>query len=1149
MKDLYLAERYELVNKIGSGGGGEVYAVYDKNLQKKLALKIFSPDESASPDDNAFFNEFFLVLKLASSNLVKVYDYGYNENNFPFYTMELLDEGNIDDDIAPDDTNMFLHTCHKIASSLSFLHFFNLIHNDLKPENVKLIKSQGETIVKLLDLGLTIDFNPDNPDKRLAGTVEYMAPELFDSKQPDKKSDLYSLGVIIYKLITGKVPYTGDDPLMIISDKLEKPFAPIENNGNYPDEFIELTHRMLSKDADSRPDSVFKTAQAIGKLIDEDSFKINPSELVESLIGIKLAKMFERNRYEDNEAGIFVFEDEVVLNKFSELLKAILQSQYYNVFECADSNSDPRFSEVSSKAVKRAVIKKHRLSPGENYEPEFGKEDLIEYRLLLKPEFGKCRIPEMAEKIEIDLTPDMEKWFDEERLDQELLDKLKAISSYDASALITSLNDLHDEKIISFAGDKWDIDSGRFISWPLPQELQKRAVDALRALPSGLFSVAAALSPMRYGFDRIFVLKYVGDSKGDPLVMLNELTEANILERKGDIYYFKNDMLRVGLVNSYDPESLRRLHLRAASIIEHNGIGVGQEERVLSLAHNFTCAQELDDSVKWTLRASEWLISNEKFRVALKMVSASLELAKKLKQRTDTSQYQARLLAALGNIENLLGHSNRSLKSFARIIRMKKKLPNQEIVARAYKYAGDVYKAACEYKKGLRALQKALEIYEKLDNRIELSHTYNNIGNIYWVGSKIDLALESYQKALEIQEELNLLKELASTLNNIGSCYIFKNRFDKTIDFYKRSIKIKKQINDRPELARTYNNLGAVYEELGDIPQALVYLYDSLKINREIDSKREILFNLENIGLCEIYLGHFQKALSFAEEGFALACEVESLPLQATFLRQIGIIQCETGQLGQADDILHQARRIVDNITEFNLEFLIYTDFEVLYLYLNDEEPFWISTDKALDRAREIDSDKQRLAVLLYRIEGLLQFKRDFDACSKMLNEAGELLKNVESDHLECRYYQDILKLAVETENVQPPDPEKLNILISKHVNQTLKPRVLYLQARLALGNGLYDRARDLLSEASGLAEVQNQRNLLWKIKFCQGKIERTLLNYEEAYVNFKKSVTILKSIAQTINRKDYLQNFLQHPMAMSLKSEIMDLARRMGQK
>jgi len=137
------------LHKIGSGGGGEVYAVFDKYLQKQLALKTFIPDENTPADDDSFFNEYLLNHSLSGKNFVRAYDYGYTGNNHPFYTMDLLPPGNIDEQLQGKDIQIRLECCRQISMALSFLHFHDLIHNDLKPENIKLVDENGHPCIKL----------------------------------------------------------------------------------------------------------------------------------------------------------------------------------------------------------------------------------------------------------------------------------------------------------------------------------------------------------------------------------------------------------------------------------------------------------------------------------------------------------------------------------------------------------------------------------------------------------------------------------------------------------------------------------------------------------------------------------------------------------------------------------------------------------------------------------------------------------------------------------------------------------------------------------------------------------------------------------------------------------------------------------------
>lgn len=1149
MEDLYLAERYKVLHKIGSGGGGEVYAIFDRHLQKNLALKIFSPEDDNPADDESFFNEYLLIHKLTGKSLVEAHDYGYTGNNHPFYTMELLPEGNIDEQLRNKDIQTKLEICQQLCMSLAFLHFLDLIHNDLKPENIKLIDENGDIRVKLLDLGLSVNFDPDSPANRLSGTVEYMAPELFESRNPNQKSDIYSLGVIFYKLITNKLPFSSDDPLLVISDKLEKP-APAINpkSGAYPAEFIELTANLLDRDPSKRPESAFEAANIIGNITGISSFKLDFGNILGSVVGINLARQLEKMNLDSGKDRNFLFNDEFQMRKFILLLKAHIQCKFMHAeIIDGDPKDDSQSAFVCPKSNTTASINIIRCAPGKNISDKCLEGSKNAFNVSLNARFGNMPDESGFRNIEIDLLPDMERWLCEKNLNQEVIDKLQRISSHDTSFLSEILSTMQEMDILRFNGIQWDCDSQKFVSFPIPSTLQGKAVACLDYLPNDRKNMIRNLAIMRYDFDRHFARKFLNGLTDDPDGVLADFASAKIIVRRDEYFSFKDEFLRVGLVNTIDPQELKRLHLRAAGIIESSG-GVRQDERVLNLAHNYTHAGELDEAVKWTLKATQSLIAREEYRVAIKMVSAALRLAEKA-SIPKAVDYTASLLAVRGDIENKLGVSRQSLRTFSRIVRMKKKLTDRNLLARAYKNAGDLYKAACNYTKGLKALRKALPIYIELDNKAELSHTYNNIGNIHWIGSKIDLALENYAQALKLQEELNLEKELASTLNNMGSCYIIKNQLEKTIEYYKRSIEIKKRINDRPELARTYNNLGAVYHELGRIPEALIYLYDALKINREIDSRRELLFNLDNITACEIALGRFQKAESYMAEGLQLSQELEAFPMQAMFLQHKSMILFHTGVFGQAEIVLDGAHKIVERITDQNLEFEIQCNFCRLYLAMNASEAFWSMLKNAQTLAQNIEDKKANITVSILKCRGMIEFDRDYKNARLLNMDNLKLAQEIKSEQLICKILLNELALTVESGEVSDIDTSEINTLITKPVNQTLKQDYYFLLARQAMDQKLYDRAASLLSEAGNLAEIQGNRNLLWKIKYLQGRNERALLNYEESYICFKQAVTILKSLAQTITTPDYLKSFLNNPTSTLLKKEIVDLAGRMGQK
>jgi tetratricopeptide (TPR) repeat protein len=480
---------------------------------------------------------------------------------------------------------------------------------------------------------------------------------------------------------------------------------------------------------------------------------------------------------------------------------------------------------------------------------------------------------------------------------------------------------------------------------------------------------------------------------------------------------------------------------------------------------------------------------------------------------------------------------------------MKRILSDQELIAQAYKHLGDIYKSDCDYRRGLKALKKALVIYKKLNNKIEISHTYNNIGNIHWVGSEMDKALEVYDKALKIQEELNLLKDVASTLSNIGGCLYTKGQPEEAISHYKRSIDIKKKINDLPELARTYNNLGAVYHQQGNIPEALKYLYDSLKINRQIDSRLEVTNNIANIAECEESLGHYQQALALSKEGLQLAQEISNMQFEAFSRLLEARIALNTGKYSEAEQILVLTEKLSEQITDQYLEYVICREKSQLYLELNQPDLFWEIAGRMHEIADCLD-DKVNLVTtkIMYSI-AYSKFNKQSDKALEYLNQAFDLNECDDTSTTSCRLY--LQEFAISVDDPDFPE-EKIRFIqdrLSKPANQILNPEFHYYYAYKLYKQNSFDSALKILFEGSTQAEKYSNINLLWKIKYLRGVVEREMYNYEGAYLNFRQAVTILKSQGQSIKNKDYLQSFLQQPEVTNLMQDIKELAQRMGQK
>lgn len=218
MSSRLLVGRYELIEKIGEGGMAVVYKAKDRLLNRYVAIKILRP-EFARDDKflENFKKESQAAAGLSHPNIVNVYDVG-KEGNIHFIVMELIDGkplSNIIEEKGRIEYREVISIIKQVASALSLAHRNGIIHRDVKPHNI-LITSTGTA--KLADFGIAMAVSKESiaeGKEKIMGSVHYFSPEQARGAYVDERSDLYSLGIVIYEMLTGKVPFDGDNPISI----------------------------------------------------------------------------------------------------------------------------------------------------------------------------------------------------------------------------------------------------------------------------------------------------------------------------------------------------------------------------------------------------------------------------------------------------------------------------------------------------------------------------------------------------------------------------------------------------------------------------------------------------------------------------------------------------------------------------------------------------------------------------------------------------------------------------------------------------------------------------------------------------------------------------------------------------------------------
>ena len=260
------ASRYEIIEELGTGGMGRVYRVHDIQLNEEVALKLIKPEIAAEKRVvERFRNELRTARKITHKNVCRMHDL-HEEGKTLYLTMEY---------VRGEDLKSLLHrmksltigaaisTARQIAEGLDEAHKLGIVHRDLKPGNIMIDKDGN---AKIMDFGIARVRQEKGitGEGAVIGTPEYMSPEQVEGKEADQRSDMYALGVILYEMVTGRVPFEGGTPFSVaLRQKSETPVNPRTLSPQIPQSLSSLILRCLEKSREKRYQSA---AEMLGDL-------------------------------------------------------------------------------------------------------------------------------------------------------------------------------------------------------------------------------------------------------------------------------------------------------------------------------------------------------------------------------------------------------------------------------------------------------------------------------------------------------------------------------------------------------------------------------------------------------------------------------------------------------------------------------------------------------------------------------------------------------------------------------------------------------------------------------------------------------------------------------------------------------------------
>ncbi|MGD8330236.1 MAG: tetratricopeptide repeat protein [Acidobacteriota bacterium] len=845
-----LQQRYQIVRLLGEGGMGSVYEADDLELERKVAIKLIRPDLAANPEVlQRFKRELIMARKVTHENVVRIFDLG-TDQGLKFITMEFVEGRDLKSYIvdgprltAEESAKVIVQVCR----ALNAAHNAGIVHRDLKPQNV-MIDSEG--LAQVMDFGVarSMDVTGMTRTGEMLGTPAYMSPEQAKGEPSDARSDIFSLGIIFYELLTGEVPFQADTPYgMIVKRTLEKAPRPISLNPDIPEHMNRVVMRCL----ETEPELRYQNVREI--LADLESRKGPRDHGVTQRLPVVLKKT--------SKSTLWISGAAVVLTL------GLIGAWAGGWLSFGGGNAPSSASGVTTPTVDAMAL---AIVPFRNA----SGDPSLDWMGASLAEMLRSDIGQSAELRTISV----------DRISQILGDlKLDENSAFDAATIDQLGSFSNADKVVVGqyvkAGDQIRIDARIHDIEQGTEASLSATAPTEAALLTAVGELAVAVrGHLDLSSDAIAALEAASFTPSSTSVeALRFYGEGRQLARQGN---YVEAQARFAAATDADPsfalayselaQTYSRLGFdteaeQASRTANELATGLPEFESNLISARHYDLLGQTDDAIDAYRRLLAAAPEDPELHFNLAGLYESTgaldeaygELETVL--RYDPNYVEA--LYSIGRVEVRRGNAQPALNWFNQALGLT--LDNDEARARILNGIGIAYRRLGQPEDALRTYRDALEINQRLDQKVGIAANLTNIGAVELGLGRLDDALASYTQALELRREIGDREGIGASLLDIGNVYLDMGRDDDALQSYRDSLVIQRETGNELDEALCLNNIAAVYMERGNYGDALTNLEQALRIHEKYGIPEELGRTLYNLGETTTNLGQFDEALDY----------------------------------------------------------------------------------------------------------------------------------------------------------------------------------------------------------------------------------------------------------------------------------------------
>ena len=1085
-----LADRYEILALLGQGGMGAVYKARDTELGRLVALKLIRPDLASNPEIlRRFKQELILAREVTHRNVIRIFDLG-QAKGFKFITMEYVEGRDLRailrerEKPPPEET---VRIIAQVCRALEAAHAAGVVHRDLKPQNIML---DAKDRVYVMDFGIAHSLETPGMTQTgaLMGTPEYMSPEQAKGIKVDPRSDLFSLGIIFYELLTGISPYKADTALATLLKRTqERPQPPAEIDPTTPKAISDVVMKCLEIDRDQRfstareiledlgeemPTSVRTVAPTLPPLIPTPPAKeISPfvryrtwiagatAVVLLAALGIAYrSKIFPAKRaapVEQASLAILPFRNasgDASLDWLGPSLADMLST---------DVGQSARLRTISPDRLHQ-VLSDLRITPGTSIDPtmvgriaEFSNADTVVWGQYAR--FG--------EQIRIDATLLDLKHNRRAPLKIEAASEKEIPGTVDAFAelirtnLAVSSDVLKELKASSFQPSSKSVPALRDYNKSLQLLREGKNLQAIKTLQAAVQEDPQfALAYSRLA-ETDSALGYDTDAEQNSRKAL-ELSQQLPLAEK---YLIEANHARVMKDNKKAIEAYENLaktspdnpdaEFALGGLYEDNG---DFDKALIHFGNVLKSDPKNLDALLATGRVES---KRGDPQAGLDSLSRALSIAVQI----ENPEQQAMILQATGIAYRLLGRTEDALRNYEQSMEINTRLGKKRGVAANLSEIAQVQARMGKPDVALADLKKALSLRREIGAKKEVGDTLIDLGQFYEERSEHDQALQDFKEALQIERDSGDELFQAYCLNDIGSVDLAKGEFQDALIYYQQALQLREKLNNPDEIAETLSNIGETLAKTGQYDKAVEDHLRALDLERKAGDKRGAAVDSSNLGVLLGYQGRLGAAVNSTADAVKAFRDMKDRSLwMAQALSGYANALIQAGRGVEAQPVLKEggdlAREIKSDVT---LAVLLNSEGDDAY-YRADSKSARTSYQRALEAAQRAKSREDTL-IAQFSLARIQLQEGDSRGSLDVFRKLGEQANTIGLKYfsLECSLYA---AQALLHDKNYPEAEQEAQRTLARSEPQSL--RLLVARAHYLLGTAL--RSRGNQSEAAG---------------------------------------------------------------------------------